>query len=736
MGKFTATVKRFLKVMKDKNAAQTTGLSQTDTERIAAFLNRQPNTNELKVYATIWTENISHKKTQELLRALPTEGLHIIEPLSGNLPVVDIGNYACVFNIETHDYPATSSVPVLKFLNPGIFTYGARPVAQLKLIFPGQLNKMKALSFLHGLLQGIEDFSQVLELSNISGKAFFHKSFNSLPFINVMSVGLISREHLKQQKTENQSGKSILIAGLCTGKEPAENKKQYQSGYRSEDVPSFHVNAYQEHLMLKAVSELVAKQQPAGMVALSKGGIVGGAAQLAAKGKIGMDFFLDEIPVKQKQLEVHEILLADSKERLLIIADEAQEKAIEHIFSQYDLKCHRIGRTTTGTELRFFEQNTLKAAFPVDLLTKDRLIPDEDLPMKEPESYKQRLNFAIEQIPQTHHLKAVAWQLLENPNIVGKVWNYHRENPNGTKIQLQYLTDASVVKLDDNSGQSLLVTHTCNPRYMVTDPQKGAAITVAEAVRNIVCTGGEPLAVAVSMNFDHLEKPEVAWQLAQTVEGISRICEKYDLPVINTNTHFVENLPDKQQLSTLTVGMLGIVKEDRCLTTIPFKQKGDMIFLLGETHNNLASSEYLASVHGIEEAPAPYFDLPFAFQLQNILQALIRKGLIHSAHDVSVGGLFITLVECGIPNGLGFDITSDAENREDAFLFGEAQNRIVVSVENDKETGFIDYMIENDFPFLTLGHVTKGEMRVDDKSYGFIKDAQKKYEAALRKLFK
>ena len=282
---------------------------------------------------------------------------------------------------------------------------------------------------------------------------------------------------------------------------------------------------------------------------------------------------------------------------------------------------------------------------------------------------------------------------------------------------------------------ALMMSVAGNPRYLKADPKRGTEIALSEAFRNIICCGGKPIAMFQHFNFGNLNSPEVCWDFNQVIEGLHDAELQYNIPSLGNNLSF-SNFTDSEFSEhniapTPIIGMVGVIKNKNNHTTISFKGKGHMIYLIGESTDDISSSEYLATYHGIENTPPPHFDLKTAFYLQQILAELIDKRLVSSAHDVASGGIFKTLIDCSMPNRLGFDITADAEHRTDAFLFGESQNRIIVSVSPAKEIDFVDFMIEKKFPFSTLGHVTKGEMRIDDLSYGFIRDATKEYNNAL-----
>jgi phosphoribosylformylglycinamidine synthase len=346
--------------------------------------------------------------------------------------------------------------------------------------------------------------------------------------------------------------------------------------------------------------------------------------------------------------------------------------------------------------------------------------------------------FDIDTVPEPSNLKEVAYELISHPNIASRRWVVEQyDTMVGTNnLSTNFISDAGLVNIK-GTRTALALTVDCNGRYVKADPFIGAQIAVAEASRNIVCSGGEPVAITNCLNFGNPYNPEVYWQFTNAVKGMGVACEKFQTPVTGGNVSFYNqstlNGKEEPVFPTPTIGMLGVLKEKNNQMTMSFKSKGHMIYLIGQSVNDIASSEYLVSYHKVTKSPAPHFDLDFEHRMHGVVKDLIRYSLVISAHDVSEGGLFTSLIECSIPKCFGFDITTDAEIRKDAFLFGEAQGRVVVSVAPTRETEFIDYMLKVGFPFSVLGHVTKGEIRIDDISYGFTCDITKRYLTAIEK---
>jgi phosphoribosylformylglycinamidine synthase len=309
--------------------------------------------------------------------------------------------------------------------------------------------------------------------------------------------------------------------------------------------------------------------------------------------------------------------------------------------------------------------------------------------------------------------------------------------PDDTSVK--YPSDAAIIEVDDK-GKALVATMDCNPGYMTADPFVGSQIAVAEAARNIVCAGGTALAVSDCLNFGNPKDPKSYGAFVASVKGIAAACEFFKLPVISGNVSFYNQRSVEGMIVPVTpspiIGMVGLLKDSSKHTTLAFKHKGDMIFLIGRSRNDVKGSEYIRKVHGINYSLPPFYDAREERELHQVISGLIDKRLVRSVHDVSNGGLFFTLLESAVPLEFGFDITTDAEIRKDAFLFGESQSRVVVSVSSENQDLFVDYMVEQEFPFSILGHVTRGEVRIDDESFGFIEDLKKDFEGYLKEWIK
>jgi len=418
------------------------------------------------------------------------------------------------------------------------------------------------------------------------------------------------------------------------------------------------------------------------------------------------------------------------------VVQKGKEDIVKRIFDKWDLHAEEIGVVTDSDRVRYFMNGTLVGDVPAESLVLGGGAPVYQREYKEPAYFQEYKKFNIDNVQQPEDLKEVAIHLMSHVNCASKRWVYEQyDSMVGTAtMSTNRPTDAGIVNIK-GTEKALAMTVDCNSRYVQADPEVGTAIAVSEAARNIVCSGGIPSAITNCLNFGNPYNPESYWQFVGAIKGMSAACRKFETPVTGGNVSFYnQSVIGGKEVSvflTPTIGMLGIVPNKENIMTLDFKQKGDLIFLIGDSVNDIASSEYLYSFHKIEAAPAPHFDLEREFLVQEAVKGLIENKLINAAHDCSDGGLFMTLAEMSFPRELGFDIVSDAEVREDAFLFGEAQSRVVVTLTENTEEDFLEFMITTGLPFTLLGHVTKGKMCVDDDHYGFVQEYKDIYDNSL-----
>ncbi len=726
--------------------AKELGLLPEEFDKIKEYLGRTPNFTELSIYSVMWSEHASYKNSIKWIKTLPRKGQHVLaEAGAENAGLVDVGDgWACAFKIESHNHPSAvepyqGAATGVGGINRDVFTMGARPIAQLNSLRFGNLSLDKTKWLLKGVVKGIGDYGNAFGVPVVGGEVFFDDCYNVNPLVNAMSVGLV-RKGRTLSATSGGVGNPVYIVGSSTGKDGIHGSTFASADITEDsanDIPSIQVgDPFMEKLLLEATLELSKTDVVVGMQDMGAAGIICSTSEMSEKGGCGMKVYLDKVPLRQHNIEAWEILLSESQERMLVVVEKGKEKVVEDIFKKWDLACAVIGEVIAEDRLLFHYHGELVADVPASTLVLGGGAPVYEREYKEPAYINEYEKFDINSVAEPEDLRAVAHALIKHPNIASKRWVYEQyDSMVGTKNMSTNLpSDAAVVNIK-KTNRALVMTTDCNSRYVNANPRKGAMIAIAEAARNIVCSGGEPCAITNCLNFGNPYNPEVYWQFVEVIKGMSDACIKFDTPVTGGNVSFYNQSDIGGKVDavhpTPVIGMLGILEDKNRQMTLAFRDKGDVIYLIGHSQNDIASSEYLYSICGVKKSPAPYFDLDEEYEVQKTIKTLIKQNYISSAHDVSDGGLFITLLESAMVNDYGFDITSDAEIRTDAFLFGESQGRVVVSVAPGREVAFTDFMEKQNVSVTMLGHVTKSEVRVDDVSYGFITDLKALYDNSL-----
>jgi phosphoribosylformylglycinamidine synthase len=729
--------------------AQEMGLRPEEFDQIKTILGRTPNFTEMCVYSVMWSEHCSYKNSIKWLKTLPKDGPHmLVKAGEENAGLVDIGDgLGCAFKIESHNHPSAlepyqGAATGVGGINRDIFTMGARPIAQLNSLRFGKLDNPKTKWLLEGVVKGIGNYGNAFGIPTVGGEVFFDESYQVNPLVNAMSVGLVENGKMISAKAKGV-GNPVYIVGSATGKDGIKGASFASKDITAEsakDLPSVQVgDPFQEKLLLEATMELAETDAIAGMQDMGAAGITCSTSEMSAGGGVGMDIYLDKVPTRQEGMQPFEILLSESQERMLIVIKKGHEAEVEEIFDKWDLHAKEIGVVTEGPMVRYYMNGEVVGEIPAESLVLGGGAPVYEREYSEPAYYGENKKFNMDNVPEPKDYVVTARQLIALPNIASKRWVYEQyDSMVGTvNMSTNRKSDAAVVNIK-GTNKAIVLTVDCNARYVNNDPEIGTQIAVAEAARNIVCSGGEPSAITNCLNFGNPYNPEVYWQFVGAIKGMSAACTKFQTPVTGGNVSFYNQTAKADGSAapvfpTPTIGMLGVMKDKSLQMTLDFKYKGDLIFLLGTTQNEINSSEYLANIVGTLGSPAPSFNMEEEYQLQHCIKGLIKNSFINAAHDVSDGGLFTTLVEMCLPNDLGFDVVTDSEIRKDAFLFGESQSRVVVSVVEDDEDKFLDYVAEMNIPCLLLGHVTKGRCTVDEQNFGLIADYKELYDNAIGK---
>lgn len=656
-----------------------------------------------------------------------------------NAGLMDIGDgLGVVFKIESHNHPSAiepfqGAATGVGGIHRDIFTMGARPIASLNSLRFGNLEEDKTQHLLSGVVHGIGHYGNCFGVPTVGGEVYFDQCYHTNPLVNAMSVGIVKAGETVSA-TALGKGNPVMFVGSATGKDGIGGASFASADITAEsaqDLPAVQVgDPFQEKKLLEACLEVIQTGAVVGMQDMGAAGVICSTAEMSAKGEVGMRIDLDKVPTRQKNMKTWELLLSESQERMLLVAQKGREAEVQRVFEKWDLPCSVIGEVTDDGILNFYMHGELEASLPAHELVLGGGAPQYERSYKEPAYLEKISKFDASALPVPEDLKAVAEKIIQLPSIASKKWIFTQyDSMVGTvNASTNAPSDASVVVVK-GTKKGLAVTTDCNSRYVFADPYKGAMIAVSEAARNIVCSGGAPLGVTNCLNFGNPYDPEVYYQFVNAIKGMGEACRKFDTPVTGGNVSFYNQNPDGPVYPTPTIGMVGLLEDIDTKMTLDFKEEGDVLFVIGTSTNDLNCSEYLHRVLGIEYSPAPHFELEEEFALQQKLASLISKKLVRSAHDVSEGGLFVTLCESGFNRELGFSVLTKGGIRKDAFLFGEGQSRVLVSVSIAQVAEFEAQL--KDFPFEKIGVVTNGEVMVDGDFWGTIDWWKDAYDDAI-----
>ncbi len=661
-----------------------------------------------------------------------------------NAGLVDIGDgLACSFKIESHNHPSAiepyqGAATGVGGINRDIFTMGARPVAQLNSLRFGNIHLDKTKWLVKGVVKGIGDYGNAFGIPTVGGEVFFDECYNVNPLVNAFSAGIVKVGESVSAIAKGE-GNPVFIVGSATGKDGIQGASFASKDITEDsanDLPSVQVgDPFQEKLLLEATLEVIRTGKVVGIQDMGAAGIICSTSEMSEKGDSGMIINLDKVPTRQDDMLPFEMLLSESQERMLVVAEKGSESEVKAVFDKWDLNCEQIGHVTDDPMLKFYWHGELVAEMPAASLVLGGGAPVYEREYREPEYYSRYKKFNPQDIPVPDNLKEVATHLLSHPNLASKKWvSQQYDSMVGTdNTVVNDATSAPVVRIK-GTQKGLSMTVDCNSRYVNADPEEGTAIAVAEAARNITCSGGEPVAVTNCLNFGNPYVPEVYWQFVGAIKGMSKACIKFNTPVTGGNVSFYNQSADGGPVfPTPTIGMIGLLENINEKMSISFKSAGDAIYIIGPVTEDIASSQYLYSFHNKKESPSPFFDIDVEYDVQQMTRTLIREKLVRSANDVSDGGLFLTLAECGMAGKLGFDIHLPAGFRSDSFLYGEGQSRVVLTVSEKDREAFEDKLEANGTDYLHIGNVAPAEegFSVDGQKWFTMEKAVELYEGVI-----
>ncbi len=716
------------------------GLTEQEFEKIKDILDRTPNFTETAMYSVMWSEHCSYKNSIIWLKKLPKEGSKVLAKAGEeNAGLIDIGDgWACSFKIESHNHPSAiepfqGAATGVGGIHRDIFTMGARPIAALNSLRFGNLKDDKTKHLLSGVVKGIGHYGNCFGVPTVAGEIYFEDCYNTNPLVNAMSVGIV-KTGKTISATSYGEGNAVFIVGSDTGKDGIGGASFASADINEDsakDLPAVQVgDPFQEKKLLEACMELVETDAVIGMQDMGAAGITCSTSEMSAKGKHGMDIFLDKVPTRQKNMKAWEMLLSESQERMLVVVKKGQEKIVTDIFEKWDIHCEQIGVVTKNPMLRFYMHDELVAEVPAESLVLGGGAPVYEREYKEPAYFKERDQFNIHKIEEPKDLKSIAKKIIALPNIASKRWIYNQyDSMVGSANGSTNLPSDSAVVWVKETKKGISCTVDCNSRYVHADPYVGGMIAVSEAARNIICSGATPSAITNCLNFGNPYNPEVYYQFVYALKGMSDACLKFDTPVTGGNVSFYNQSPDGPVYPTPTIGMVGIIDDITQRMTMDFKNDGDYIYLIGKAENCFNSSEYLHKILNVKLSPAPAFDLNEEYSNQQKVLELIQQKLVESVHDIAEGGLFTALLESAKQRNLGFEISTAKDIRKDAFLFGESQSRFIVSVNTSKQNDFEKAM--GSIPFSFIGKVTKGNLVVDNENWDDISSWVNIYDTSI-----
>ena len=699
------------------------GLTADEYQRILHHLGRTPTFEELGVFSVMWSEHCSYKSSRRFLRQLPTTGPEILQGPGENAGIVDVGDgLAVVFKIESHNHPsfiepyhgaATGVGGILR----DVFTMGARPIASLNSLRFGAIDHPRTPYLIKGVVAGIGGYGNCVGVPTVGGEVYFDAGYNGNILVNAFTLGTVRTDRIFRARAAGV-GNPVIYVGSRTGRDGIHGASLLASrefDAKSEELrPAVQVgDPFTEKLLIEACLELMQKDLIVAIQDMGAAGLTSSSVEMAGRGGMGIVLDLDKIPTREESIIPYELLLSESQERMVIVAKAGHEEEVREIFARWDLQAEVVGQVTDDGLFRTQWHGEEVVRIPVSALTDDA--PVYERPATPPVNLGQRQQLDIASLPLPSDYGQVLLRLLTSPNLASKEWVYRQYDSfvcGNTVVQPG--SDAAIIRLKGTT-KGIGISVDCNSRYCLLDPYRGGQITVAEGARNLAISGARPVALSDCLNFGSPEKPEVMWQFQQAIAGMRDACLALGIAVVSGNVSFYNETEGRAIPPTPTVASVGILQDVTQHVTQWFKNPGDVIVLLGETHNELGASEYLATVHGMIAGAPPVLDLEMEKRFQHLCLQVAQERLFSSAHDVAEGGVAVALAEACItrPEGpFGAQVTLPENLRSDITLFGESQSRAIVSLPPDKLSRLEQLAHTQQVPYTILGEVGGTELSI------------------------
>ncbi|WDT80041.1 MAG: phosphoribosylformylglycinamidine synthase subunit PurL [Candidatus Manganitrophus sp.] len=665
-------------------------VTDEEYQKIVALLGREPNTTELAIFSAMWSEHCSYKSSKVHLKRFPTQGEHVLHGPGENAGVVDIGGgWVAAFKIESHNHPsfiepyqgaATGVGGILR----DIFTMGARPVALLNSLRFGPLEVPKNRYLFERVIAGIAGYGNCMGVPTVGGEIYFNEIYSKNPLVNVFCLGIAKKEEIVTAAAGGV-GNPVIYVGSKTGSDGIHGATMASAelGQSEEKRHTVQVgDPFTEKLLLEACLEVMQTGCVVGIQDMGAAGLTSSSSEMAHRGGTGIEIDVSKVPSREPGMTPEEFMISESQERMLLVAQKGREAEVEAVFKKWDLDMAVIGKVTEERLLTIKNRDEIVAQIPVSALTSEAPVYERPIATPKFQELVQSLN--IESIQEPKSYSEALRTLLGSPSLASKEWVYRQYDH---MVQTNTVVgpgggDAAVVRIK-GTDRALAISVDGNSTYCLLNPYYGGAIAVAEAARNLVCVGAKPIALTDCLNFGNPERPEVMWSFALCVEGMSEACDQFKIPVVSGNVSLYNETRGLGIYPTPIVGVLGLIEGMKSPLTAGFKEPNEVVVLIGETLEELGGSEYLKVLHSQERGYPPILHFEKEKGVQKVVLTAAREGILSSAHDCSEGGLAVALAESCIlsPTSLGAMIALDPGTiRPDAYLFGESQSRILVSV--------------------------------------------------------
>ncbi len=699
-------------------------LTDDEYRKIVEILGREPNVTELGMFSVMWSEHCSYKSSRIHLRKLPTTGPRVVQGPGENAGAVDIGDGLCVvFKMESHNHPSfiepyQGAATGVGGIMRDVFTMGARPIALLNSLRFGGLDTAKNRHLMKGVVAGIAGYGNCMGVPTVGGEVRFDDIYSLNPLVNAFCLGIAEKDKIFRG-TAAGVGNPVIYFGSKTGRDGIHGATMASDSFDDESEqkrPTVQVgDPFQEKLLLEACLELMAHDLLVGIQDMGAAGLTSSSCEMASRAGNGIELDLTHVPRREPGMTPYELLLSESQERMLMVAKAGKEEDCLRICKKWDLDVAVVGRVTGDGILRVLDQGQVVAEIPAKALADDG--PRYERPYAPPAYQDMLSNLNYDAIPDVKDVTATLFALLESPTIASKRWVYEQyDHMVRTNTIVRPGSDAAVVRIK-GTNKAVAVTVDCNGRYCLLHPYEGARLAVAEAARNLVCSGAEPIGLTDCLNFGNPERPDIMWQFVLAIEGMKDACERFKVPIVSGNVSFYNETNGLSIYPTPMLGMVGLIERADQAMTQWFRQDGDAILLLGKTREDLGGSEYLKVLHHREQGSPPFLDLDSEKLVQDFVLRQIREGHVQSAHDCSDGGLAVALAECCMSGpdgarGAMVHLCLDALRR-DALLFGETQSRVILSVKAELAEPVLNRAWDLGIPATKIGVVGGRRLVID-----------------------